>query len=220
MGKKKLKFFAELETFNNVIELSDSAEIRQSIKGHWNERFFKNDQPICLELACGKGEYTNALAEKYPEINFIGIDIKGARINRGAKQALEKGLTNVMFLRIQIEHIAAYFGPEEVSEIWITFPDPHLRNRDAGKRLTSPRFLNLYSEISKKDAVIHLKTDNQNLYDFTLIHIEEGRHRLLFHSNDVYTDVTEKSDLTSVQTTYEKMFLDDLVPIKYVKFQL
>jgi tRNA (guanine-N7-)-methyltransferase len=220
MGKKKLQFFAELEALENVVELSDSAEVRNLIKGHWNERFFKNDHPICLELACGKGEYTNALAEKYPETNFVGIDIKGARINRGAKQALEKGLTNVMFLRIQIEHIAAYFAPEEVSEMWITFPDPHLRNRDAGKRLTSPRFLKLYAEIVKKDAVIHLKTDNQNLYDFTLIQIEENSHQLLYHSNDVYSDIKEESDLTSVQTTYEKMFLDDLVPIKYVKFQL
>lgn len=220
MAKQKLRFFAELKDMTNVVELNDETYSAEALRGNWRKLFFKNDNPICLELACGKGEYTIALAQKYPNINFIGVDIKGGRINRGAKAAAQENLANVMFLRIQIEHLAEYFAAGEVGEIWITFPDPHLRGRDEVKRLTSPRFLDVYKKVLTEKHVVHLKTDNQVLYDFTLIQLEERGHTLLEHTADVYAEYDENTDLRMVQTAYEKMFVADMIPIKYIKFHL
>jgi tRNA (guanine-N7-)-methyltransferase len=220
MSKQKLRFFAELKEMENVVELNDEQFPAEALRGNWRKRFFKNKHPLCLELACGKGEYTNALAQKYPDINFIGIDIKGGRINRGAKEASALGLKNVMFLRIQIEHLSNYFAAEEVNELWITFPEPHLRSRDNVKRLTAPRFLDDYKKVLAKDHLIHLKSDSSVLYDFTLIQIEERGHNLLEYSADVYKDYNEDSDLRIVQTAYEKMYIADMIPIKYIKFTL
>src|SRR5688572_33160801 len=167
MAKNKLQRFAELRTFSNVHEfLFTERETDFKLKGKWNTDHFKNSNPIVLELGCGKGEYSNGLAEKYPNLNFIGVDIKGARIWRGSKTAQEKKLLNVAFLRTQIEFIESCFEKEEVSEIWITFPDPQ-PNKEK-KRLTHPVFLNRYKNILKQKGVIHLKTDSAELYEFTL----------------------------------------------------
>ncbi len=160
MAQKKLFRFAQLKTFSNVLENPSD------IKGTWNT-FFKNDNPIILELACGRGEYTIGLAKLHPENNYIGIDIKGNRMYIGAKEALEKNLSNAAFLRTQIEKLPDYFAAAEVSEIWITFPDPQLRLSKAKKRLTHPRFLRLYQQVLKSGGLIHLKTDSPDLYQFT-----------------------------------------------------
>ena len=169
MSKGKLERFAELKTFNNVFEYPDYPEDKPFfLKGKWSSGYFKNDNPITLELACGKGEYTIALAKKYPDRNFIGIDIKGARIWKGAKMALGEGLANVAFLRIFIDWLHNYFDKEEIDQIWITFPDPYPKKSKKNKRLTSSKFLNLYRNILKKGGQIHLKTDSDLLYQFSL----------------------------------------------------
>src|SRR3954468_5439933 len=169
MGKDKLRRFAEIETFSNVLQL-DAGKV---YKGQWSDGFFKNNNPVVVELACGKGEYTVNLAQMFPDKNFIGIDYKGNRIWRGAKTALEDGVNNVAFLRMQIENLVDYFAPGEVDEIWITFPDPQPQLSREKKRLTSPRFLQMYRQILKPGGMIHLKTDNDQLYQYTLQIIED-----------------------------------------------
>src|SRR5574341_2560269 len=161
MTVKKLQRFAELSTFSNTFQNP------AGMKGNWNKLYFKNDHPIILELACGKGEYTLELAKRFSGRNFIGVDLKGARLWRGAKTALEQNLTNVAFLRIPIEKITEYFAQNDVEEIWITFPDPFPRKGKAKKRLTSPRFLNLYRQILRPWGLVHLKTDDLNLFEYT-----------------------------------------------------
>ena len=165
MGKNKLKKFAEMETFTNVFQCGVQAQ-RDPIAGHWRERFFHNDHPIVLELGCGRGEYTVGLAQKYPEKNFIGVDIKGARMWAGAKQAMQEGLSNVAFLRTNIEFIISFFAAGEVDEIWITFCDPQMKK--ATKRLTSTYFMQRYQQIMKPNGPIHLKTDSPFLYTYTM----------------------------------------------------
>ena len=220
MPKNKLQRFAELRTFPNVHEfLWTERETDFKLKGKWNSEHFKNDNPIVLELGCGKGEYSNGLAEKYPHKNFIGLDIKGARIWRGAKNAQESKLNNVAFLRTQIEYIEACFAKDEVSEIWVTFPDPQ-PNKEK-KRLTHSIFLNRYRNVLKANGVTHLKTDSAELYEFTLEVIAENKLPLLDSTNDLYgSTVPEREEVKSIKTHYEKLFTAKGKTITYVKFRL
>lgn len=211
MGQKKLQRFEDLKTFPNVFQYPEG------VKGKWNN-YFKNSQPIVLELACGKGEYTIGLAQLYPAKNFVGIDIKGNRIWVGAKKAMKENLSNTAFLRIQIESIADYFAPGEVSEIWITFPDPQLRTGKAKKRLTHPKFLRLYSGIMTPRGYIHLKTDSPALYNFTRIVI--GKYGCdLLEDRDNLKD-TETHDELKIKTHYELLDISKSSRIYYLKFSL
>lgn len=223
MPKNKLKKFAELNSFSNVIQPQrfHSEESPFQFKGKWAETFFGNNNAITLEIGCGKGEYTVGLGKANPGKNFIGIDIKGDRIWKGAKEALEQGLYNIAFLRTQAENINNFFAHQEVSEIWLTFPDPQEKKIRAKKRLTSPQFLERYQKILSPEHVIHLKTDNANLYDYTLTVIKEEKHLLLASTRNLYEDVNIKEPLLKeIQTYYEKGFLAEGKPIHYVKFSL
>jgi tRNA (guanine-N7-)-methyltransferase len=220
MGKNKLKKFEDVARFPNVFEYTDFQDgKREKPKGKWRQDIFKNDHPIVLELACGKAEYTINLARKFPDKNFIGIDKKGWRIWTGAKTALEEPLHNVHFMRLYIDHIEEYFEAGEVDEIWITFPDPFLRESKEMKRLTSPKFLNIYRKILKPEAVIHLKTDSDFLYDYTLEIVKQEGCTILEKLDDVYL---EKPDdpLLSIKTYYETMHLEKKKTIHYVSFRL
>ena len=220
MGKDKLRRFAENETFPNLIQpLMTYPPLDHELKGKWHENFFHNQAPIVLELGCGRGEYTVNLAEKFPEKNFIGIDWKGARLWRGAKTGVENQIKNMAFLRIQIENIASFFGPDEVDEIWITFPDPHLRERDDQKRLTSHRFLNLYRQFLKPNGFVNLKTDSRFLYDFTLEVIQDQNLPIKIHTDHLYQSEFA-DDVLSIKTTYEKIWLKEGLNICYLKFSL
>lgn len=211
MAKKKKLRLKELETFGNVYQL------RTELKGRWHELVFQNNAPITLELACGKGEYSIALAKKFPEKNFIGIDIKGARIWRGAKTALQEQMKSVAFLRTYIDHITDYFASGEVAEIWITFPDPYHENSKMRKRLTSAVFLNRYRQILQPGGLLHLKTDDQMLYEFSLESLENSHCTILQHTPDLYAaDLPD--DILSVKTFYEKQHLAAGKKIKYIQF--
>jgi tRNA (guanine-N7-)-methyltransferase len=221
MGKDKLRRFQELHTFPNVIEsgIDEVFTADHPVKGKWSTTHFGNSNPIVLELGCGKGEYTVNLAEKYPEKNFIGIDIKGNRMWVGAKQALEKKLTNVMFLRTRIEFIRSFFIADEVDEIWITFPDPQETKSRRRKRLTSTVFLNKYKSFLKNDGILHLKTDNDTLFDYTTRLVKLNDLKLLIHTFDLYN--SEYADLThSIKTHYEQLFLNEGKPIHYMQFSI
>jgi len=225
MGKNKLQRFAELKTFNNVIEATGPEWFKKEhdIKGNWAGRIFGNNHPIILELGCGKGEYTVGLAKKFPEKNFIGIDIKGARMWRGAKTSVEEEMTNVAFLRTRINFINAFFGPDEVSEIWLTFSDPQpLRWR---KRLTSPIFMEMYKKFLVKGGIVHVKTDSILFYDYTLEEIQRNGYKLIFATNDLYGvsigdfDVDTR-EILEIKTHYEAIFLKQGKQICYLKFQI
>lgn len=213
MGKDKLRRFAEIETFSNVLQL----DAGKAYKEQWSKEFFKNNHPVVLELACGKGEYTVNLAQIFPDKNFIGIDYKGNRIWRGAKTALEDGVNNVAFLRMQIENLVDYFAPGEVDEIWITFPDPQPQLSREKKRLTSPRFLNMYQIVLKPGGAINLKTDNDGLYEYTTDKIKELKLNPHINTADLYH--SEYADeVLSIKTYYEKKYLKDNKNINYLKF--
>lgn len=213
MGKDKLKRFAEVATFSNVVQLDAGVPY----KGNWAKDFFKNDNPVVLELACGKGEYTVNLARLFPSKNFIGIDYKGNRIWRGAKDALEESVTNVGFLRIQIETILDYFAPGEIDEIWITFPDPQPQISREKKRLTSPRFLEKYKILLKQSGYVNLKTDDDGLHAYTSEKIEELGLNLHIRTEDLYN--SEYADeVLSIKTYYEKKYLQHNKNINYLKF--
>ena len=213
MGKDKLKRFAEIETFSNVLQL----DAGKAYKGQWNTGFFKNTNPVVLELACGKGEYTVNLAQMFPDKNFIGIDYKGNRIWRGAKTAIEEGVNNVAFLRMQIENLMDYFAPGEVDEIWITFPDPQPQLSREKKRLTSPRFLNMYQPTLKPGGAVNLKTDNDGLYAYTADKVDELKLNLHIKTDDLYN--SEFADeVLSIKTYYEKKYLKHNKNINYIKF--
>jgi len=218
--KKKLQRFAENETFKNMFQPSyDDVKDGYFMKGKWAKDFFKNNNPIILELGCGKGEYTVGLAEKYPLKNFIGIDLKGARMWRGCKTSNEKSMENVAFIRSKINHIDKIFDKNEIEEIWITFPDPQPKTHRANKRLTSQQFLEKYKEILNQNGIIHLKTDNSFLFLYTLEIIQEYKHKLIFQTLDLYkSGITE--DVILFKTFYEKMFLEKEIKIKYLKFSL
>lgn len=215
MGKGKLEKFAELETFHNVYQKPNG----EDFKGKWHKHF-GNNNPIILELACGKGDYSLALAKQFPESNFIGIDIKGNRIHMGASKAIDQKIDNVRFLRIFIDHIDEYFAQNEVSEIWITFPDPFLRKSKANKRLTSKKFLDLYKKIIQNKSSIHLKTDSPELFAYTQEVIAE--HTLSIHEkiDNIYAQNNVNPILTDIQTYYEKKHLEDGRIIKYIRFSL
>ncbi len=226
--RNKLQKFAELLTFPNVFENFDAGQPQLTSengealdwKGKWATGYFKNEQPITLELACGRGEYTLGLARLYPSRNFIGVDVKGARIWKGARIALAEGLQNVVFLRTRIEQIAYFFAPAEISEIWITFPDPFLKDSKSNRRLTSANFLKEYRKIQKKDGIVHLKTDSPELYEFTLETLQEDpKIQLLYHDSDIYSKPLPFPEL-ELKTYYEAMHLSEGKTIKYVRFQL
>ncbi|MGB4774253.1 MAG: tRNA (guanosine(46)-N7)-methyltransferase TrmB [Daejeonella sp.] len=213
MGKDKLRRFAEITTFTNVLELEEG----KALKGKWAEKQFNNRHPLVLELACGKGEYAVNMARLFPDKNFIGIDYKGNRIWRGAKTALDEQITNVAFLRIQIENITDYFEVGEISEIWITFPDPQPQVSRERKRLTSPRFLDMYQVILEKEGTLHLKTDNDDLHIYTHEKIESLGLRLHLKSEDLYrSDFV--NEVLSIKTYYEKKYLAKEKNINYLKF--
>ncbi|HEY1023527.1 MAG TPA: tRNA (guanosine(46)-N7)-methyltransferase TrmB [Sphingobacteriaceae bacterium] len=213
MGKDKLRRFAEVATFSNVHQLDEGKEF----KGKWDQDHFKNNHKLILELACGKGEYTVNLARQFPNTNFIGIDYKGNRIWRGAKTALEENIPNVAFLRIQIENILDYFAEEEVDEIWITFPDPQPQISREKKRLTFPGFLAKYRRILKKGGFVHLKTDNDGLYEYTMEKIKEHDLVLHLHTGHLY-DSDLVDEVLSIKTYYEKKYLATDKNINYIKF--
>lgn len=221
MGKDKLKRFAENKTFACFVEPEFEQMFRTEhpLKGRWHADFFHNDNPIVLELGCGKGEYTVALAERNPDKNFIGVDIKGARMWRGAKTATENGMTNVGFLRARIEFITSLFAPGEVSEIWITFPDPQLKSRRAKKRLTSPIFLEYYAQLLSTDGWINLKTDSQHLYNYTQAIISQFDLQCEVANNDIYGS-GYADEVLSVKTAYETVYLQRGLPITYTRFSL
>jgi len=212
MGQKKLQRFAEIKGFPNVLEYP------RDMKGQW-KFFFHNSNPVTLELACGKGEYAVGLGRLHPERNFIGLDIKGNRMWVGAKTALKEGLNNVAFIRTQIEKITDYFSEGEVSEIWITFPDPQLRISKAKKRLTHPRFLRLYQSIMGNDGVVNLKTDSPDLYNFTKQVIKLFELDLFQDIEDVYAETKVDDDL-KIQTHYEKLDIAKSNRIHYLKFSI
>ncbi len=210
MAQKKLQRFAEIKTFPNVLEYP------QNMQAGWHA-FFKNNNPLILELACGKGEYTVGLAELHADKNYIGVDVKGNRLWKGAADALQKELANAAFLRTQIELINTYFAEAEVSEIWITFPDPQLRVSKQKRRLTHPRFLRLYQQILSKDGCIHLKTDSPDLYYFTKQIIALYNLTLLDDNNDVYDGKNISPEL-SIKTHYEKLDIAGSKRIFYLRF--
>jgi tRNA (guanine-N7-)-methyltransferase len=230
MGKDKLRKFAENLTFDNLVqpEFDDIFRRDHALKGHWATTFFNNDRPIVLELGCGKGEYTVGLGVACPDRNFIGIDIKGARMWRGAKTATGMGLRNVGFLRTRIEFINSFFGPGEVSGIWITFPDPQLKKGREKKRLTSPVFLEYYAQFLAPGGVIHLKTDSRELHDYTLRVIEANGLPCEVACADIYGEFQGDAGLSaatdptlfSIKTAYERRFLAEGKPITYLRFGL
>ncbi|WP_276364221.1 tRNA (guanosine(46)-N7)-methyltransferase TrmB [Daejeonella sp. H1SJ63] len=213
MGKDKLRRFAEIATFDNVIELENG----KPLKGNWAKQQFKNNMPLILELGCGKGEYTVNLAKLYPDKNFIGIDYKGNRIWRGAKTAIEENIPNVAFLRIQIENLLDYFSEDEVDEIWITFPDPQPQISREKKRLTSPRFLEKYKSILKNGGPVHLKTDSDLLYAYTSEKIKELGLIAHIQTDDLYASALP-DEVLSIKTYYEKKYLAHNKNINYLKF--
>ena len=223
MGKGKLQKFAEMETFSNVFQYPFSVieNVPFEMKGHWREQYFHNDNPIVLELGCGKGEYTVELARLYPQVNFIGVDIKGARMHKGAKEALTAGLSNVAFLRTNIEIIDRFFAKDEVQEIWLTFSDPQMKN--PRKRLTSTYFMNRYRHFLVDGGLIHLKTDSNFLFTYTTYMVEANRLPLLFRTEDLYhTDGIDEETrkILSIQTFYEAQWIARGLNNRYMKFHL
>ncbi len=212
MGQKKLERFAAIETFSNVFQMPENK------KGKWNE-YFKNNTPLTLELACGKGEYAVGMAQMFPEKNFMGVDIKGNRMYIGAKKSLAENIYNVAFLRTQILDLEKYFAPQEIEEIWITFPDPFLRKSKAKNRLTHPRFLAIYQRLLPKGGKINLKTDSTELYEFTLETIAEQGCTIQQNISNVYAN-GKPEGLLGIQTFYEKSHLEDNRIIKFVSFSL
>lgn len=222
MGHKhKLQRFAENETFANVIqpEFSEVFRCDYKLKNQWKTDFWHNNNPIVLELGCGKGEYTVQLAQKYSNKNFIGIDIKGARFWRGAKTAIEQNIPNVAFIRSRIEFLNSFFGSNEISEIWITFPDPQLEKRRTKKRLTSPRFLNMYLKMLALNASIHLKTDSQELHEYTKKLLQFNKQTIIRATTDLYNSPLADETL-SIKTFYEQQYLERGKSITYIEFSL
>jgi len=221
LGKGKLKKFAEMKSFENVFqpgieEISKHAFI---LKGKWGKDYFRNNHPIILELGCGKGEYTVKMAEQYPENNFIGMDIKGARIWSGARYAVEHKLNNVAFIRSRIEFINSFFDRDEINEIWITFPDPQLKRRRNKKRLTGSIYLQMYRQLLVDQGTIHLKTDNKEIFEYTSNLIQYNHFRILQVTTDLYS-----SDISGpawdIRTYYENQFLQKGMKIFYLAFSL
>lgn len=227
MAKHKLAHFAEMKTFSCVFEPENDVMTAPDfhMKGKWNDTYFKNDHPITLELGCGKGEYSIALARKYPVRNFIGIDVKGARLWRGSKTADEEAIRNIAFLRIKVEFVNNFFAANEVDEIWLTFSDPQPKDRRGSKRLSSHLFMQRYAKFLKPGGEIHVKTDSRFLYDSTMAMIAEAGHHLIEETENLYGPDFNKfsddqQDILAVKTFYEKKFLITLQPIHYIRFTL
>ena len=223
MGKGKLAKFADMERYENVFQYPYSVidDVPFLMKGHWREMFFHNDNPIVLELGCGKGEYAVGLAKLFPDVNFIGVDIKGARMWTGATQALEEGLKNVAFLRTNIELIERFFSEDEVQEIWLTFSDPQMKN--PRKRLTSSFFMQRYRKFLVDKGVVHVKTDSNFLFTYTTLMVEKNQLPLVFRTEDLYHAEGIDADtrkILSIQTYYESMWIERGLNIKYMKFLL
>ena len=221
-SKNKLKRFRENEKFENVIQPSreELTDNLFELKGKWSQEFFKNDNPIVLELGCGKGEYTVELARQNPDKNFIGIDIKGARFWRGAKTAIEEELENVAFIRTQIELIEHVFAVNEVSEIWITFPDPQIKYKRTKHRLTNTEFLQRYKSILKEEGIMHLKTDSEFMHGYTLGLLHGEGHEIMYAHHDIYKNEYSPKEVTGIQTFYEKQYLEKGKPITYIQFKI
>ena len=220
MAKNKLKKFAQMEDYPHVHQPDfEVLEQGYAMKGNWKKEFFKNENPLVLELGCGMGEYSVGLAEKFPDKNFLGVDIKGARMWQGATDAIEKNLKNVGFLRIRIDWIEYCFAKGEVDEIWITFPDPQMKKRRGVKRLTHPEFLKRYNTILKQEGLIHLKTDSQFLHGFTLGIITGKNHILEDSTHDLYGSPVKREHM-EIKTHYEQIYLDRGLPITYLRFKL
>ncbi len=225
--RNKLLKFTENLTFPNVFEsftygssvLKGYEGVETTMTGKWQESFFKNNNPITLELACGRGEYCLGLAERYPDRNFIGVDVKGARIWRGAKNAMESQLSNVAFLRTKIESLASFFEAQEIEDIWITFPDPFLKDSKYNRRLTSPNFLKVYQQLLPTNGVINLKTDSEPFYLHTKEVIAEEGHQTIIDCGDIYAEDLPHPDL-DILTFYERMHLKDNRTIRFIQFQL
>ena len=221
-SKNKLKRFNENETFSNVFQPTRDELVKSNykLKGHWRTEVFKNDNPLVLELGCGKGEYSVALAEKYPNINFVGIDIKGARFWRGAKTAIEKNIPNVAFLRTQIELIDHAFSEHEVDEIWITFPDPQIKYKRTKHRMTNATFLKRNKHILKPEGVVNLKTDSEFMHGYTLGLLHGAGHDVLYANHNIYKQEGSPEDVVSIQTFYESQYLEQNKPITYIRFKI
>jgi len=213
--RKKLERFADNEQRQNIVQ--PGKEIFESIKGNW-QQFFGNNHPIVFELGCGRGEYTVGLARRFPDLNFVGVDVKGSRIWVGSTLAEEEKLDNAAFLRIRILEIEKSVAEDELSQIWITFPDPRPKKRDVNRRLTSPRFMNIYKKILKPGGVVHFKTDNSMLFDFTMEHLQQ-RHDIdnLSFTRDYHQSDFAK-ELPDIRTKYERQFMDQGFKIKYLRF--
>lgn len=221
-SKNKLKRFKENETFNNVFQPSrvDLVEGKYQLKGNWRQQFFKNANPLVLELGCGKGEYSVELAKKYPNKNFIGIDIKGARFWRGAKTAIENAIENVAFLRTQIELIEYAFAENEVDEIWITFPDPQIKYKRTKHRMTNSEFLKRYKKVLKPEGVVNLKTDSEFMHGYTLGLLHGEGHEVIYANHNVYKQEGSPDEVTGIQTFYESQYLEQNKPITYIRFKI
>ncbi len=219
-SKNKLKRFRENESFSNVIQPTRN-EILDAfrLKGNWAS-FFKNENPIVLELGCGKGEYTVGLAKRSPDKNYIGVDIKGARFWKGAKSALETGLKNVAFLRAQIELVDHLFGPDEIAEIWITFPDPQIKYKRTKHRMTNPGFLKKYQAILKPGGTVNLKTDSEFMHGYTLGLLQGQGHEIIYSNHDVYKNEGSPKEVLEIQTFYENQYLEKGKPITYIQFRI
>ena len=221
-SKNKLNRFKENATFNNVFEPSREDVLSDSfdLKGKWNSDFFKNNNPIVLELGCGKGEYTVGLASRFAEKNFIGIDVKGARFWRGAKTAVEDGLANVAFVRTQIELLEHVFAANEVDEIWITFPDPQIKYKRTKHRMTNSEFLKMYKKIMKNGGIVNLKTDSEFMHGYTLGLLHGEGHEVLYANHDVYVNMGSPEEVTGIQTFYENQYLAKNKAITFVRFRI
>jgi tRNA (guanine-N7-)-methyltransferase len=213
VGKDKLRKFAEIDTFPNVYQLDEG----KALKGKWALQHFKNEHPVVLELACGKGEYAVSLAKQFPEKNFIGVDLKGNRIWRGARTGMDEGIANLAFLRIQIEDITEFFGPDEVDEIWITFPDPQPQDSREKKRLTFPGFLDKYRTFLRPGGKINLKTDNDGLYLYTVEKVEELGLKCHKKTDQLYKSEFY-DEVMSIKTHYERIYLKHDKSINYIQF--
>jgi len=221
-SKNKLKRFNENDTFHNVFQpkREELVDAVYPLKGHWNQQFFKNNNPLVLELGCGKGEYTVGLAKRYPEKNFIGIDIKGARFWRGAKTAIENKLTNVAFIRAQIELVESLFAANEVDEIWITFPDPQIKYKRTKHRMTNDSFLMRYKNILNDTGIMHLKTDSEFMHGYTLGLLHGQGHEVQYANHDVYRQEGSPEEVTTIQTFYENQYLETQKAITYIRFKI
>jgi tRNA (guanine-N7-)-methyltransferase len=221
-SKNKLKRFKENETFDNVVQPTRDEVVNGEFpyKGKWKSDFFKNDNPVIVELGCGKGEYTIGLAQRNPNVNYVGIDVKGARFWRGAKTAVEEGMNNVGFVRTQIELIEGVFDAHEIDEIWITFPDPQIKYKRTKHRMTNSEFLKLYKRILKPEGVVNLKTDSEFMHGYTLGLLHGEGHEVIYANHNVYKNEGAPSEVLEIQTFYEQQYLEINKAITYIRFKI